>query len=401
MPDENQALSPDYLFRLKSFLVDIAIEGRGKLKNLYGQQRVARTQAELNKLLDSHERFAAARGGARAKLGMADLSGLDLANRLLKEIDFAGSSLMDASLFGSDLRNASFYCTDLQRADLRNTNLQFADLRGASLKGANLSCAKLDNADLRAAMMMFMSPEGISIIDRSANGPQGVDFSNCSLKKASFGNAKLDGANCDGAFLQGADFKGAKLSAASFKGAVLTGVNVKDLNVSPEDLQTCVTDVTPQTIARFDELRSRLDSHQQWIVSGGTQGTHCVLDGEDIRLLQKLVVGRPLTGLSAKNAIAISLNFSGCQLQGARLDGADLRDADFTGADLRGASFRGANISHARFGEADMRGLPLINGQVRNVDFTDAIGLEEQFSTCQLDGAASLLGLRRPMAAAA
>ena len=132
MPDENQALSPDYLFRLKSFLVDIAIEGRGKLKNLYGQQRVARTQAELNKLLDSHERFAAARGGARAKLGMADLSGLDLANRLLKEIDFAGSSLMDASLFGSDLRNASFYCTDLQRAELRNTTLQFDDLRGAS-----------------------------------------------------------------------------------------------------------------------------------------------------------------------------------------------------------------------------------------------------------------------------
>jgi uncharacterized protein YjbI with pentapeptide repeats len=105
--------------------------------------------------------------------------------------------------------------------------------------------------------------------------------------------------------------------------------------------------------------------------------------------------------LSAKNAIAIGLNFSGCQLQGARLDGADLRDADFTGADLRGASFRGANISHARFGKADMRSLPLINGQVRAVDFTDATGLEEQFATCQLDGDVSMLGLRPPMAAAA
>lgn len=371
------------------------------LKNLYGQQRVARTQAELNKLLDSHERFVASRGGARAKLGMADLSGLDLAKRMLKEIDFAGSSLVDASLFGSNFRNASFYCTDLQRADLRNTDLQYADLRGASLKGANLSGAKLDNADLRAAMMMFMSPEGISIIDRAANGPQGVDFSNCSLKKASFGNAKLDGANFNGALLQGADFKSARLSNASFKGAVLTGVNVKDLNISPEDLQTCVTDVTPQTVARFDELRGRLDAHQQWIVSGGTQGTHCILDGEDIRLLQKLVVGRPLTGLSAKNAIAISLNFAGCQLQGARLDGADLRDADFTGADLRGASFRGANISHACFDKADMRSLPLISGQTRGVDFTDAIGSEDQFATCQLDDPTAALGLRAAMAQAA
>jgi uncharacterized protein YjbI with pentapeptide repeats len=308
---------------------------------------------------------------------------------------------MDANLSGSNFQNASFYCTDLQRADLRNTNLVFADMRGASLKGANLAYAKLDNADLRAAMMMFMSPEGIAIVDRNADGPQGVDFSNCSLKKASFGNAKLDGANFGGALLQGADFKGAKLNNASFKGAVLTGVNVKDLKLSPEDLAGCITDPTPETVKRFDEMRGKLDAHQQWIVSAGAQGTHCVLDGEDIRLLQRLVVGRPLTGLSAKNAIAIGLNFSGCQLQGAKLDGADLRDADFTGADLRGASFRGANISHARFGKADMRNLPLINGQVRSVDFTDAAGLEEQFATCQLDGAASALGLRLPMVAAA
>jgi uncharacterized protein YjbI with pentapeptide repeats len=228
-----------------------------------------------------------------------------------------------------------------------------------------------------------------------------VDFSNCSLKKASFGNAKLDGANFAGALLQGADFKGSKLNNASFKGAVLTGVNVKDLQLSPDDLKSCVTDPAPETIKRFDEMRGKLDAHQQWIVSGGKEGAHCVLDGEDIRLLQKLVVGRPLTGLSAKNAIAIGLNFAGCQLQGARLDGADLRDADFTSADLRGASLRGANITHARFGKADMRNLPLISGQSRAVDLTDAIGLEEQFSTCQLDGAAATLGLRAPMAAAA
>jgi uncharacterized protein YjbI with pentapeptide repeats len=221
------------------------------------------------------------------------------------------------------------------------------------------------------------------------------------LKKASFGNAKLDGANFDGALLQGANFNGSKLKNASFKGAVLTGVNIKDVPITPEDLKSCVTDPSPDTIKRFDEMRGKLDLHQQWIVSGGKEGTHCVLDGEDIRLLQKFVVGRPLTGLSVKNAVAIGLNFAGCQLQGAKLDGADLRDTDFTGADLRGASFRGANISHARFGKADMRNLPLINGQVRSVDFTDAAGLEEQFITCQLDGAASALGLRGTVAAAA
>ena len=89
------------------------------LKNLYGNQRTARTQVELNAILDSHERFAASRGGTRAQLGMADLSGLNLANRILKEIDFAGSSLMDAALSGSNFERASFYCCDLQRADFK------------------------------------------------------------------------------------------------------------------------------------------------------------------------------------------------------------------------------------------------------------------------------------------
>jgi len=371
------------------------------LKNLYGGQRTARTQAELNAVLDAHERFVTSRGGKRAQLGMADLSALTLSKRNLRDIDFAGSSLMDCDLSGSNFQNASFYCTDLQRADLRNTNLVYADMRGASLKGANLTYAKLDNADLRAAMMMYMSEDGVAILDRNADGPQGVDFSNCSLKKASFGNAKLDGANFAGALLQGADFRGSKLKDACFKGAVLTGVNVKDLNISADDLKSCVTDPTPETIKRFDEMRGKLDAHQQWIVSDGKDGKHCVLDGEDIRLMQKFVVGRPLSGLSAQNTIAIGLNFAGCQLQGAKFDGADLRDCDFSGADLRGASFRGANISHARFSKADMRGLPLINGQTRITDFSDAIGREEQFEGCQMEGEISALGLRAPLAAAA
>ncbi|HSM95180.1 MAG TPA: pentapeptide repeat-containing protein, partial [Rhizomicrobium sp.] len=135
--------------------------------------------------------------------------------------------------------------------------------------------------------------------------------------------------------------------------------------------------------------------------SGGTQGNHCVLDGEDIRLLQKLVVGRPLTGLSARNTISIGLNFSGCQLQGARFDGADLRDANFTGADLRGASLRGARLTHACFDKADLRGLALTTGQLRVTDLTDAIGREDQFATALLDDKAATLALAGQMRPAA
>ncbi|HWA29952.1 MAG TPA: pentapeptide repeat-containing protein [Rhizomicrobium sp.] len=364
------------------------------VKNLYGEKRTARTQQELNGILDSHERFAASNGGMRAQLPMSDLTGLNLANRTLSEADFTGASLVDANLFGTNFKRASFYCADLQRTDLRNTNLCYADMRGASLKGANLAGAKMDNADLRAAMMMYVAPDGSSsMVAGSEKGPQGVDFTNCSLKHVSFGNAKLDDVNFSGAILHGAVFRGAKLKNACFKGAVLTGVHLKDLDLPPDVLKHCITDPSEEVIAGFDKQRDKLDSHQHWIVSGGKEGHHCVLDGEDIRLLKKIVVGRPLTGLSARNAVGIGLNFAGCQLQGARFDGADLRDADFSGADLRGASFRGARLSHARFDKADLRSLPLTSGQIRVTDFNDAIAVQEQFATARFDSATVVMGL--------
>ncbi len=366
------------------------------LKNLYGQKRVACTQTELDVILTRHERFAASKGGVRAQLGMADISGLNLSRRSLCEADFSGAALVGASLFGANLRRASFYCADLQRADLRYANLQHADLRGASLRGANLSFARMDNADLRVAMMMFVSPAGISVVDRNApkgEQPHGVDFSNCSMKGVSFGNAKLDGANFSGALLQGASFRGAKLANVKFEGAVLTGVNLGELIVPPEALKGCITDVTPEATSKFEVLRAKLEAHQKWIVSGGKLGSNCVLDGEDLRPLQELVVSRPLCAISARNTIAVGLNFSGCQLQAARFDGADLRDVDFSAADLRGASFRGARIAHARFDKADLRCLRLESGQVRIVDLSDALGAREQFNTALLDRPVSDLGL--------
>jgi uncharacterized protein YjbI with pentapeptide repeats len=376
--------------------------GGAMLKNLHGEKRVAKTQAELNVVLAQHELFAASRGGRRAQLGMADLSGLNLANRTLNEADFAGASLEGASLFGATLVRTSFYCSDLRKSDLRYANLLYADMRGATFRGANLSFARMDHADLRVAMMMFVSPIGISMVDRNepAGSPMhGVDFTNCSLKNVSFGNAKLDGANFSGALLQGANFRGAKLDNVTFEGAVMTGVNLAGTVLPPEALKGCVTDVTPQARAKFDELRAKLEAHQQWIVSAGKQGSQGVLDGEDIRPLQKLVVSRPLSAISARDVIAVGLNFSGCQLQAARFDGADLRDADFTGADLRGASFKNAKIAHARFANADLRNLQLENGKIRRVDFAGALGSQEQFEQARLQSRVSDLGLTGSLAA--
>ena len=366
------------------------------LRDFYNEKRNPCTQRELDVVIAGHRRYLNKQGGARARFVSVTLDGLRLADRQLSDADFAGASLVEASLAHTKLERASFYCADLRRADLRHANLLHADMRGALFRGANLSFAVLDGADLRAGMMMqMMRGGGVSVIDhgdlseqasKATGGERGVDFSNCSMKGTSFANANLRGVNFNGALLNGANFRGAKLTDVSFVGAVISGV--KDLAVPSGALTGAIFDAPEATAATLATLRPRLDAHQQWIATGGAQGSAAVFDDIDLRPLAKHFVGRQWTGLSARRAILIGVDFSGCQLQGAKFDGADLRDANFVRADLRGASFRGANISHADFANADIRILRLMNGNARATDFANSQQSANQLATALVDEAA-------------
>lgn len=370
------------------------------LKDIYSAPRTVMTQVELNAVMASHDKYLAVRGGTRAQFNLRSLDGLNLANRNLSEADFSGASLVNATLYGSNLTRSNFYCADLRGSNLRCANLSHADLRGASFRGASLSSAMLDNADLRAAVMMFVRPGGdrVMVMDHSKGAKDtgqtlGVDFSNCSMKNISLGNAKLNGANFSGAILHGANFKGAQLPNVNLDGAILTGVSMSDLMVPPAALKGCITDVSPESIERATTLKAKIDAHRLWIGSDGKRGEAANLDGEDLRPLLQFFAKLPLTALSARNANAIGVNFSGCQLQAARFDGADLRDADFADADLRGASFAGAKLSHARFDRADMTALVLANGNKLAPNLSAAVATEEQFFNAKVDGPMSALGL--------
>ena len=360
--------------------------------NLLRAGRIVRTQQELNAILLAHERFLLHKsGGAMAQLSAMDLSKLNFAQRTLSDIDLSGATLRGAVLARTNLERASLYCADLRLADLRHACLAAADMRGTSLRGANLSCANLDNANLRSATMA--RPGADNVLSGAAQ-TTGVDFSNCSMKRASFNGASLEGANFSGAMMQGADFKGAKLVDVTFNGAVLTGVNLSDLKVPPEALKGAVTDPSAEKVARAEQLKAMVDVHYQWIRTGGREGQPANFDGEDLRPLQSYLAGRHLTGLTARNAIAIGVSFAGCQLQGARFEGADLRDADFSDSDVRAASFRGARLTHARFARANLQALKLVDGRTQSVDLWEALALAEQFSGASLDCRLEDLGLR-------
>ena len=88
---------------------------------------------DLKKILDEHLLWLNGKGGSRANLCDADLSGADLFGANLSDADLRGANLSDADLRCANLSDADLRNADLCRADLRNADLCRADLRGASI----------------------------------------------------------------------------------------------------------------------------------------------------------------------------------------------------------------------------------------------------------------------------
>jgi uncharacterized protein YjbI with pentapeptide repeats len=345
----------------------------------------------------AHEKYLHGQGGARAILRFVDAPGVDGRRRILNDADFTGATLRGVSFAGAHLERAALHCADLTGADLRAANLRRADLRGAVLAGAALNGAVLDQADMRAAYIAVPDANGsLQILPRrvgrtsatAGDSDIGADFTNCAMRGVRLCAANLKGANFSGAVLEAADFTGAKLTDAVFHDAVLTGLTGAEPSLSEEQRRSCVFEPDAEARARAPVLLWALQRAAEWVASGGEKNEPAVLDGEDLRPLAGAFRGRSLQALSAKDARAIGLDFSGAQLQGAAFDRADLRGAVFEGADLRGASFRGAKLSHARFSRADLTPLVGLGGRLHAPVFEDACLERADFSRTVLEGAA-------------
>lgn len=329
------------------------------------QPASALSQAALHKIMGDHQRYLSRQRGARARLRQAKLDGLHMAGRDLTDADLSCASLVGADLRGANLTRASLNCADLRGADLRGAKLDQADLRGANFRGANLSQATLDGADLRAASMLYLGDDLRFRGNAHHESPFGaVDFTLAALRATSFRNAKLDNANFTDALMEGASFWGARLRNACFRGAVMTGVHIEEMNMPPKSLESALQPPSPLAQTRAKAVMTALWAHHEWFVSEGKKGRPATVDGADLRPLAESLKGLCLAGLSAKEVIAIGVDFTGCGLQAAKLDGADLRGARFAGADLSGTSFQRAKLAHASFRKALIRHLKLASGQV-------------------------------------
>ncbi|EAE6416992.1 pentapeptide repeat-containing protein [Listeria monocytogenes] len=106
-------------------------------------------QAELDVVIEKHEKWLRDGYGERANLSYADLRRADLSGANLRGANLSYANLSYADLRRADLSGANLRRSDLRRADLsganlRRSNLRRADLSGANLRGANLSYANLN-----------------------------------------------------------------------------------------------------------------------------------------------------------------------------------------------------------------------------------------------------------------
>ncbi|EJN2230339.1 pentapeptide repeat-containing protein [Listeria monocytogenes] len=109
-------------------------------------------QAELDVVIEKHEKWLRDGHGERADLSGADLNGANLSGA-----DLSGADLNGANLSGADLNGANLNGADLNGADLSYANLNGADLSYANLRRANLSYANLRRANLSYANLNWIN----------------------------------------------------------------------------------------------------------------------------------------------------------------------------------------------------------------------------------------------------
>ncbi|EAD6954670.1 pentapeptide repeat-containing protein [Listeria monocytogenes] len=107
-------------------------------------------QAELDVVIEKHEKWLRDGYGERANLSYANLSYADLSCANLR-----GANLRGANLSGADLSYADLSCANLRGANLSGADLSCANLRGANLSGADLSYADLRRANLSGADLSY------------------------------------------------------------------------------------------------------------------------------------------------------------------------------------------------------------------------------------------------------
>jgi uncharacterized protein YjbI with pentapeptide repeats len=274
----------------------------------------------------------------------ADLSQADMRGAQMQFVNFTNAILNDANLSDglllrhqhggglgpvhtgdSKLRlsDAIFRNVTAQRAKFSSaielsTNLSFANFKGAKLNGVNFAGSNL----------------------------HGVTFENADLRGCNFSNADMSSvillrANCDGAVFDGADLTASLVHTEEFSATTFS--HAAKMTRSLESLEYSIKEI--------------IADHRVWVNTLGREGKRADLIGLDLSNVN--LDGVQLQAASLQKSLLSKASFEGGIFTMSDLSYCNARDASFVKADCRGINFSTSRLDHANLQYANFSPMPI------------------------------------------
>jgi uncharacterized protein YjbI with pentapeptide repeats len=284
------------------------------------------------------------------------------ASREINGGEFVGQNLTGHDLAGRIVRNVNFDHSILTGADLSQSVFIGCTFNAATLARARLKRAKFENCQFNRVMLDGADAEGtVFCPDAGAPDAAGPAFNHAVLSGANFSGASLNNAILHDVQALKTNFRNAKLRGASFDrcaigGSLFVGADLTDADFSMCEEARKVLPPAAQGVVNFYKkidpatLASLIGQHERWLSSGGKDGRRLVLHVTD--LARNRLRGRDL---------------SGADLRQCKLDMACFEESRFIAADLRGSSLNGTV-----FRACDLRGARLDTKSILKVRLQDS-----------------------------
>ena len=158
-----------------------------------------------------------------------DLSGKNLAGKVLTDLDLSNIKLTNADLSNSILIGTKLVGADLTNADLSGVNLSNTDLTEANLSGADLTDTNLSGKDLSGMDLTGADLTGADLTDVNLSG---MDLSKVNFDRTDLSGKKISDSNFDFVSLKDTKMDNVDLSHTQLREVDLTEIKNKDLSNS-------------------------------------------------------------------------------------------------------------------------------------------------------------------------
>jgi uncharacterized protein YjbI with pentapeptide repeats len=321
------------------------------------------TRSELIDAIKKHQMYVLKQpGGRRMQLRNGNLSRIKMSKVSLEDAVLPGSNFIQATIREVKFDFCDLFGTNFVEADLEGSSFVRADLRGANMARAKLRNANLKGADLRSGVMVIVDAgrekkvkrttdlthtdlqgsilSGANMSESNLSGARlaDADLSDANMFAANLAGADLSGCNLSGAKLKNANLKGARLKGCLLMGTDLSGANLRNVDLSAVDLSQAniANSIGSHSVTPLPEdIRALINSHTEWLTSGGASGSPLNVTGRDLS----------------------ELDFSGLDLSAACFDDCILRGVLFVDTILAMTSMRNVDMSRARLSGAVMNGV--------------------------------------------